>query len=310
MGRPLRMFEPGVVYECTSRTIQGRYLLRPSELVNALIVGIIGYALAKCPGIEIYGVHFLSNHATWLLSSSDPSQVSQFMKAVNEHISKEMGDERVHDWSGSLWGRRYKPIAVIGEAMMIERMKYLLSQGCKEGLVATPFEWPGVTCVHALLRGEPLEGTWYDRTAFARALARKRQSEPVDLEDFGTPHVIEFAKLPCWAHMSDDQYREAIQSLVDEITEETAAEYQGKVLGAKAILEMNPHDMPAEFVPTPAPVCHASSRADREAYRERYAEFVAAYRHAADLLRRGLHAVFPLYSYPPAAPMTMPAPSG
>jgi hypothetical protein len=299
------MFEPGELQECTSRTIHGRFLLRPSEVVNALIVGIVGYALACCPAVEIYAVHFLSNHATWLLGSSDPSQISKFMKAVNEYISKELGQEDVHDWSGPMWGRRFKPIAVIGEAAMVDRMKYLLSQGCKEGLVATPFEWPGVTCVHSMLRNVPLQGTWYDRTAYRKA--KKSSPTPVRLEDFATTYTIEFAKLPCWAHMTDEQYRDALQELVDQVVAEAKAEHGDRFLGAEAILAADPHDMPSEFVPTPAPICHARTRAERVAYRERYARFVAAYRRAADRLRRGLDAVFPPYSYPPGTPMVMPA---
>ncbi len=31
-------------------------------------------------------------------------------------------------------------------------------------LVARPQDWPGVHCVTALLTGEPIEGTWFDRT--------------------------------------------------------------------------------------------------------------------------------------------------
>ncbi len=40
--RPLRYIPPGSVVEVTSRTIQGRLLLRPSPEVNDIILGVIG----------------------------------------------------------------------------------------------------------------------------------------------------------------------------------------------------------------------------------------------------------------------------
>ena len=45
-----------------------------------------------------------------------------------------------------------------------ERLAYILSHGCKENLVARPQDWPGVHCVTALVSGQPIEGTWFDRT--------------------------------------------------------------------------------------------------------------------------------------------------
>lgn len=299
------MHEPDVVYEVTTRTIGGRYLLRPSELVNALIVGVIGFALERCPAIKIYGAVFLSNHATWLISSSDPAQIAEFMKAVNEYVSKEVGHKKVNNWSGTMWGRRYDAIPVIGEAALVDRMKYLLSQGCKEGLVWTPFEWPGVSCVRALLGKRPLRGVWYDRTAYGQAKATARRNQRVQLEDFATPYEIEFSPLPCWAHLSREEYRAAIRSLVDQISEETRKQHR-RVLGAKKILAMNPHDAPEDFEPSPKPLCHAPDKATRTAFRERLGGFVATFRAASELLLQGLRAVFPLYSYPPAAPMVIP----
>ncbi len=52
------------------------------------------------------------------------------------------------------------------------RLGYILSHGCKENLVARPQDWPGVHCVTALLTGEPIEGTWFDRTREWKARQR------------------------------------------------------------------------------------------------------------------------------------------
>jgi hypothetical protein len=46
------------------------------------------------------------------------------------------------DWPHRVWSRRYQAILVSGEeAAQIERFRYLLSHGCKEGLVARSRDW-------------------------------------------------------------------------------------------------------------------------------------------------------------------------
>ena len=65
--RPLRHLEIGTsgqaLVEITVRTVHSRFLLLPSTLVNALIVGILGKAQARY-GIEICAFAFLSFSST------------------------------------------------------------------------------------------------------------------------------------------------------------------------------------------------------------------------------------------------------
>ncbi len=54
---------------------------------------------------------------------------------------------------------------------------------------------------------------------------------------------------------------------------------------------------------SPAPLVHAATQAARKAFYDAYAWFVAAFRQAAEKLRRGdLTAAFPTGSFPPAPP--------
>jgi hypothetical protein len=77
-----------------------------------------------------------------------------------------------------LWSRRYQAIVVSDEPeAQVTRLRYMLSQGVKEGLVAHPAEWPGASSVKALLEDSPIEGLWFDRTK--EYFARRRK------EDFG-----------------------------------------------------------------------------------------------------------------------------
>ena len=92
MGHPLRMYEPDVVYVVTSRTIQSRFLLRPSPQANELIAGVIGEAQSGFgKGLLIHGVVVLSNHITWMISSPFPWLIPKFIGYVHGNISSEIG---------------------------------------------------------------------------------------------------------------------------------------------------------------------------------------------------------------------------
>ncbi len=60
MARPLRYVEPGQVVEVTTRTIQSRFLLRPSVELNAALLAVLGRALAHHK-VALHGFAVLSN---------------------------------------------------------------------------------------------------------------------------------------------------------------------------------------------------------------------------------------------------------
>ena len=90
--------------------------------------------------------------------------MSEFMRLVNCSLSKEIGT-RLHDWSGAMWDTRYKMVPVADEEeAQIDRLRYQLAAGVKEGLVDKAELWPGVHSAKALMTGEPLVGHWYNRS--------------------------------------------------------------------------------------------------------------------------------------------------
>ena len=70
--RPLRYIPAGSVVEVTTRTIQGRLLLRPSRQVNDIILGVFGRALALYD-VKLMALAVLSNHMHALLLRTCPS---------------------------------------------------------------------------------------------------------------------------------------------------------------------------------------------------------------------------------------------
>lgn len=221
---------------------------------------------------------------------------------LNSNLAREGG--RRHDWRERFFGRRYRSIPVSGEdAAQVARLRYLLSQGCKEGLVSTPADWPGAHCIHALLRGVALEGLWFDRTKEFRARRRGITFAPLE---FATRESVQLTPLPCWSNLQEHEVRSRVADLVREIEQEARAQQEetGKApLGAAFVRRQDPHSRPVGWKARTAPRAHAATRAARRVLIEAYREFQGAYRRAAERLAQGdLFANFPEGSFPPPLP--------
>jgi hypothetical protein len=86
---------------------------------------------------------------------------------------------RLTDWTGKIWERRYQAIVISDEEeAQVARLKYVLSHGVKENLVARLRDWPGLHCVRQIVDGEPLAGTWYGRTQQYLARRKGEDADP------------------------------------------------------------------------------------------------------------------------------------
>jgi REP element-mobilizing transposase RayT len=308
--RPLR-FVPagGSVVEVTVRTHQSQFLLRPSPVLNEIVGGVLGRAQALFP-VRCHAAVFLSSHFHLLLSVDDAKQQADFMRHLNTNLSLEIN--RLLDREGTVWGDRYRAILVSEEeAAQVGRFRYILAQSVKEGLVAHARDWPGIHSVREILAGEPVRGTWFNRTQEYSARNRR--------EDFGrlqyaTEEVLELTTLPCWAHLPQEVYRQRVAELMEEIESETAAELAKagrEPLGVDAVLRQDPETRPARSKKSPAPLFHAATKAVRKAFWEAYALFVAAFREASERLKSGDRtARFPMGSFPPGLPFVTEAATG
>jgi hypothetical protein len=304
MSRSLRFVpEGGALVEVTLRTIQSRLLLRPGPAVNEIILGVLGRA-QRLYGVACYSVVFLSNHWHALLWVEDALQLSRFMQHVDGNLSAEIGRKELHDWQGTMWSRRYQAIVVSGEeAAQVERLRYHLAHGVKEGLVDRVKRWPGVHFAKSLLGGKPLKGLWFNRT---EEFAARNRGEDFGRLKYAEEEELVLSQLPCWADLTPEQYRERIAELVEEIEQEARADREARgvePLGAEAILRQDPHTCPNQTKKSSAPLYHAATKAAREAFWEAYSAFVVAFREAAERLKAGDRTVrFPLGSFPPGLP--------
>ena len=294
------MTKPRALYEITCRCLQGRFLLCPSSMLNRLLIGVIGRALSLFD-LELCFVVFLSNHAHFLVVPKDGEALSGFMQHVNSNVAREAG--RLHRWKEKFWSRRARVIWTSDEPeAQIARLVYLLEQGVKEGLVWSPYDWPGVHSAWALAYGQPLKGIWIDRTALYRANKRGKQLER---HQFVTEYEVRLAPLPCWAELEAKEVQRRVRELVLHI--ETAARERHRTrnsnpMGPEKICRQDPHAQPATSKRSPAPKCHTATVEEWVCYQQAYREFVDCFRHAAERLRRGLEAKFPPGSFPPRLP--------
>lgn len=302
MGRPLRFLPTECpLLEVTCRTVQGRFLLRPSEEVNRVVLGVLARA-ARRYRMSVCAFSFLSNHYHLLLRPESALQVAEFMNYFNGNVAREIG--RLHRWGEKFWGQRYRAIPVSQEpAAQVARLRYLLEQGCKEGLVQTPSAWPGAHCAGALLRMEPIRGVWYDRTGAWKARAANRRARQ---SEFVVEESLELDRLPCWDDATPAQIRENIERLVDEIVRETAARHRregSRPVGERAIRRLHPHDRPRAPKRSPAPRFHAATKAVREMLLLLYQAYLEARARVVQALRDlEIPAPYPLpYGIPPRA---------
>ena len=291
--------------EITVRTFQSRHLLRPSPRLNQIVAGVLAHAL-RSHRVKLHGAVFLSSHFHLLVSPANVQEMSDFMRLVNRALSGEIG--KLHEWSGSMWARRYTSIPVSDEPeAQISRLRYLLANSAKEGLVRSPLDWPGIHCAEALIHGKPIEGIWIDRTAFHEARKRGQDVSPKDFEEVLD---LQFDPLPCWAHLDETPWRSEVADLVRDIESETEAMHRGqgtRPLGAAKVLRGHPHHRPTEESRSPKPTFHAIRRRVRKSMEDAYSAFIECYVLAAERLRRGVaRPAFPPDCFPPGLPFVPP----
>lgn len=289
-----RWYVPGTVYEVTNRTIQEMFLLKPSEMSRALLVGILARAAALFPSVRVHAFVFLSNHCHILLSALRPAEIQAFLRFIFGNASREMG--RMHDWRGPLWAGPCKVIPILDEGAQINRLRYLLLNSVKEGLVASPLDWPGATSAHALAGNMTVEGRWVDRDAMRRAFRWWRRKQPTE-ETFSTAVRLQLAPLPCWQFISAVELRARHQALIDSVVHQGTFRRE-LYLGVAKVLAVDPLGRPRAPKQESAPWCHASSLRMIALFHGLYREFVDAFRRASSRICAWPRSELPFGSFP------------
>jgi REP element-mobilizing transposase RayT len=289
-----------MVVEVTCRTVHGRFLLKPSPELNRLAIGVLARAQSRYP-VRIHALCIMSNHYHLLLTVTDPLQLARFMNFVQSNLAREAG--RLNCWRERFWSRRYQAILVSDERdAQLSRLRYILSQGCKEGIVERPEHWQGVHCVRELLGGtSQLQGKWIDRTAMYRKRGRGRKPTT---STFASVETLVLSRLPCFEGCTPIEEQTWIRNCVDQIVTEARLDRARRRKTSSCGSQRDQMD-PTAMKRTPAPWFHVASRSWACELRDGYAGFVDLFRAAAQRLRRGLEADFPVGCFPPAQPYVM-----
>ncbi len=165
------------------------------------------------------------------------------MQYVDSNIAREVG--ALVEWRGPFWARRYSAIVVSNEEeAQVSRLRYILAHGVKENLVERVLDWPGVHAARAILEDKPLTGYWFDRT---QEYAARNRGEEFGRLTYATEETFSLSRLPCWAHLSHEEYRQRVAELIEEIELDARAarlERGLPVLGVGVVLRQRPHTQP------------------------------------------------------------------
>ena len=297
-----RQDHPIAIVEVTTRTVQGRFLLKPTENNTSLILGVLGRA-QHLNGFALYGYAFLSNHYSLLLGVRSPEHLAAILCYINGNIARELGRAENSDWKERFWGRRSRCILVLTDDDLPDRLRYLLANSTKEHLVKRPERWPGAHCARALCTGQEDSGAWVDRTELRRLRHVADKGRRLTQADATTYYQVRLSPLPCWAKLSAGEHRRLIRGMCKELSDEAAADREVSgdgVEGIKRILRYSPHHQPSSMSRSPAPYVHCRDHKLRWWFLRAYRRFVEAYREAHCSLVRGLSAFrFPEGGPPP-----------
>ncbi len=169
-------------------------------------------------------------------------------------------------------------------------------------LVEDPESWPGLTTIPELVHGIMRLFPWYDGTK------RYRDRQRGVIKPDGAYRVdlpLRLEPLPCFAHLPIEEQRKRHKELLCEAKRRCREQRGDKpVLGVQGVLAQHPHDKPNKTKRSPRPLCLASSRAARQAYREAYGRLTELYAEASRRFRNGEAGVeFPEHTFPPPLPM-------
>lgn len=298
MGHPLRYHPPGAYFEVTARTLRGALSLRPSRELNRRIEAVIARA-QKLYGVEIVAYNVMGNHYHLLGRAKDLAARTAFIRHINRGIGT--AAREVNGVVGPIWEGRAKIRIVLDEAALAQRVRYICSNGVKEGLVETPTEWPGATAARALVTQRDVLTVWLPAAA-RKALARGKYAEC-------EVNILRLSPLPL-AGPTETERQRYFGSMFASIAEEGRIKRAGRpALGVDALLRQDPRtQIPLER--RGAPAAFTTVPALREQFRRDLAVHHTEYRGAADRLAAGeLTARFPHGSRPPPGPF-VPHPTG
>jgi hypothetical protein len=285
------------------RTVDRAFLFKPDEEVRQLIGASAGRALKKYP-VKLFWLDFNINHKQNGIAplSDDPKHIEAVAKfhqmfnslvarGINKHLQRE----------GALYSSRNRSTEAIDDESLERQLFYAVTNPVKDGLVDRVSHWKGFSSYNQLAKGEVERFRYIDWTAWHKAGGTRSKKKP---SDFTVWVDVKLSPLPAWEGMSPHKrqahFRREVRKLEQHFREQRRREGL-TTMGKRELEKLDPRDRPKETPErTRKPICHASSKAAAEAYRESLFEHLDRYWYASGMWQRGIRNVeFPRGSFRP-----------
>ena len=231
------------------------------------------------------------------------------MCLAKSQIAKEV--QKLSGWKGGIFERSDVTVIADDPESQIERLKYVLAQGVKEGLVPHPAKWPGMQCAKALTTGAMrLEGVWIDRSRlYERVRKKTRQSKAVvrreldraTYKSYEKKLFLQLAPIPCWAHLEASEIarrcRELIRQILvehDDVIQTVQPGYRERIMDKSRF-----HYRPETRKQGVQPLVHAHDPDVWKRYADRANQFFRQFKRASERFRQGI--VGAIYEFPEQA---------
>ena len=280
MGWPLRMLEAWEIYFVTVRCFQRRMLMRPSDETMEVLGGVLARA-ARLNGVELFVFSFASNHLH-LLVRAPRGNLPRFMQHLLTNVSKKLG--ALMKWRGRFWERRYSAEPVLDEAALLERVRYILAHGVKEGLVRRCEDWPGLNALSMMRDGKPRVFRWFNWTRRAKSRAVADEASRFD-DEWAERETLELTPLPVESLRKPGALLRFLTSATRAIEAQAVRTYS-RVLGREGVMRQHPHRRARWRQPSKRPWCHTTVAALRSEFLARYRAFAAAFHEASSRWKR------------------------
>ena len=257
------------------------------KLAEDCVSSALSRAQAHCaksglPAVEVFAVVVMSNHLHLVLRAPGKNLaafMSYFLARVAQTLNLLLG--RV----GPVFPRRYDAQPILDEKAAAGRVKYVLENPKKAGLVRCFTEWPGFVAVAGMHDGEELETKHFDRTGWQLAKRPKERAR------YWKKSRLKLSRLPGMESLASRAYLATLKSWCDSPPAE-------RCLGIDGVLDADVNQRPKKPKRSRRP--HAFGSPDNvDAYRAASRLRYAAYDVVRALAKLGERVEWPEGMYAP-----------
>jgi hypothetical protein len=317
MGRRIRLFEPGIVYNVTHRTVDRQFLFRPNHhprqpLLDARcspqaldpnnriipvpsVINIVGSSYVRAmqhSPVQLHCCELNINHPHDVVSQlpdGEPGSIPIFYRNAKSLIARQIN--WLHKREGHVFGGPYRMEPCLDNESAEAKWLYAMTNTVKDGLVEKVSESPFLSTYKHQAFGEPLRFWWINWSAFHKAggwdnknIHPKMFMKWGNLEITPLPHL---QNLP--EHKRQTRVRQTIREQEQVIAEQRKAENK-TVIGVPALYRIDPRDRPKDPKKSGSqPLCHTIDRELRREFAKRWRDFRNEHKKASHDFRQGYY---------------------